>query len=98
MKPTEQSVVKPTFAAAIQAKLSNLYDKTQQVDIQHGPHLGKPAVYLSAKDYLINIAQECKFTLIEKLYRGKPNGWDEGSLIRQLQLIGYVKIAINMST
>lgn len=90
----EQLFSKPTFAVVFQAKLSNLSEKSQEVDIRRGTHLGKPAVYFSAENYSINLAQECKFTLIEKFYKGKPT-MDEirKVFIRQFQLIGSVKIA-----
>lgn len=52
----EQSVSTPTFAAKVQAKLFNVNDKTQQVSIRRGTHLGKHAVYFSAENYFINLA------------------------------------------
>ncbi|PHU20007.1 hypothetical protein BC332_11158 [Capsicum chinense] len=85
---TDLIVSKPMFAAAVQAKLPNL---NEEVNIRHGTHLGKPAVYFSVEDYFVKLAQECILTLIGKFYKGKPS-MDE---IRKVQfhLIGLVKIA-----
>lgn len=68
----EQLVSKQTFAAAVQAKLSNISEKSQQAAIRRGTHLCKPMVYFSIEDYFINLAEEYKFTLIEKFYKGIP--------------------------
>ncbi|KAM3361127.1 hypothetical protein P3S68_015981 [Capsicum galapagoense] len=88
---TDLIVSKPTFAAAVQAKLPNLNEEVQQINIRHGTHLGKPVVYFSVEDYFVKLAQECKLSLIDKFYKGKPS-MDE---IRKVQfhLIGLVKIA-----
>ncbi|XP_070014253.1 uncharacterized protein [Nicotiana sylvestris] len=34
------------------------------VEIQHGTHLGKPAIFFKAEDYFVNLAKECRFTII----------------------------------
>ncbi|KAF3658029.1 hypothetical protein FXO38_13423 [Capsicum annuum] len=88
---TDLILSKPTFAAVVQAKIPNLNEEVQQINIRHDTHLGKPAIYFSVEDYFVKLAQECKLTLIDKFYKGKPS-MDE---IRKVQfhLIGLVKIA-----
>ncbi|OIT35226.1 hypothetical protein A4A49_28326 [Nicotiana attenuata] len=64
------------------------------VEIQHGTHLGKPAVFFKAEDYFVNLAKECRFTIIGKFYRGKPSMEEiRKTFIRQFQLSASVKIA-----
>lgn len=65
-------VSKQTFAAIVQAKLPSLNSGEAQIEIQHGTHLGKPAVFFKAEDYFVKLTKECKFTIVEKFYRGKP--------------------------
>ena len=64
------------------------------MEVKHGTHLGKPVIYFTAQDYFINLAQECKFTIIGKFYRLKP-AMDEirRVYISQFHLRGSVKIA-----
>ncbi|KAF3633944.1 hypothetical protein FXO38_25346 [Capsicum annuum] len=63
-------VSKQTFAAIVQAKLPSLNSGEAQIEIQHGTHLGKPAVFFKAEDYFVKLTKECKFTIVEKFYRG----------------------------
>ncbi|OIT20671.1 hypothetical protein A4A49_38227 [Nicotiana attenuata] len=55
---------------------------------------GKPAVHFSAEDYFVNLAQECRLTLIGKFYRTKPPMEDiRKAFVSQFHLKGTVKIA-----
>lgn len=90
----DQGVSKPSFAAAVQAKLPFLNDGTSSIEIRHGTHLGKPTVFFTAQDYFVTLAQDCKLTLIGKFYRGKPTMEELRKVfISQFHLIGSVKIA-----
>lgn len=85
---------KPSFAAAVQAKLPSLDEGTAQIKIRYDTHLGKSTVLFSAEDYFITLAQDCKLTLIGKFYRGKPTMEEIREVfISQFHLIGSVKIA-----
>ncbi|OIS95652.1 hypothetical protein A4A49_17679 [Nicotiana attenuata] len=59
----DQGVSKPSFVAAVQAKLPVLNDGTSSIEIRHGTYLGKPAVFFTAQDYFVTLAQDCKLTL-----------------------------------
>ncbi|KAF3619025.1 hypothetical protein FXO38_33130 [Capsicum annuum] len=61
------------IAHAVQAKLAKLEEGSSSIDIRHGTHLGKPTVFFSAEDYFVNLAKDCKYTIIEKFYKGKPS-------------------------
>lgn len=64
------------------------------VSIKHGMHLGKTTVFFIVRDYFVNLAQDCKFTIIGKLYRGKPTMDDiRREFVSQFQLRRTVKIA-----
>uniref|UniRef100_M1DQL1 LINE-type retrotransposon LIb DNA, complete sequence, Insertion at the S11 site n=1 Tax=Solanum tuberosum TaxID=4113 RepID=M1DQL1_SOLTU len=91
-KPSGPS--KPTFAAAVQSRLTSSSAGKTHVDIKHGTHLGKPAVYFSAEDYFGSLAQDCKWTIVGKFIKGKPTMEELRKLfIGQFQLLGTVKIA-----
>lgn len=93
-KRNELMVSKPSFAATVQAKLPSLTSGAPMVEMKHGTHLGKPAVFFSAEDYFINLAQECKLTIIGNFYRGKPTMEEiRRAFVRQFHLSGPVKIA-----
>lgn len=78
----------------VQAQLHKVSNEVPAVDMRHGTHLGKPAVFFSAEDYFINLAKECRLTIIGKFYRGKPLMEEIRKVfIRQFQLTGSVKIA-----
>ncbi|OIT29407.1 hypothetical protein A4A49_52394 [Nicotiana attenuata] len=90
---SKQLVSKPTFAATIQTDLKSPNNDTM-VEIQHGTHLGKPVVFFKAEEYFVNLAKECRFTIIGKFYRGKPSMEEiRKTFIRQFQLSASVKIA-----
>ncbi|KAH0672746.1 hypothetical protein KY284_023833 [Solanum tuberosum] len=85
---------KPTFAAAVQSRLTSSSAGKTHVDIKHGTHLGKPTVYFSAEDYFGSLAQDCKWTIVGKFIKGKPTMEELRKLfIGQFQLLGTVKIA-----
>ncbi|KAF3655453.1 hypothetical protein FXO38_08401 [Capsicum annuum] len=85
---------KPTFAAAVQEALAAKDESASNINIKHGTHLGKPAVYFNAEDYFVNLAKECKFTIVGKFTKGKPTMEELRKLfVRQYHLKGSVKIA-----
>lgn len=90
-RPNTQVISKPAFAAAVQTKdMANV----NQIEIRHCTHLGKPTVFFSAQDYFINLAQDCKMTIVGKFYRGKPAMEDlRKQFVTQFHLKGSVKIA-----
>lgn len=71
-KNVDQSPSKVSFAAMVQSKLIALKNTKSTVEVRHGTHLGKPAVFFSAQDYFVNLAEDCKMTLTGNFYRGKP--------------------------
>lgn len=85
---------KPSLTAAVQAKLAIGNSGKTPVSIKHGMHLGKTTVFFIVRDYFVNLAQDCKFTIIGKLYRGKPTMEDlRKEFVSQFQLRGTVKIS-----
>ncbi|OIT39728.1 PREDICTED: uncharacterized protein LOC109237715 [Nicotiana attenuata] len=85
---------KPSFSAVVHSNLAaDLKDKAP-VDIKQGTHLGKPEVFFNAQDYFINLAQECKLTVIGKFSKGKPTMEEiRRDFVRRYHLKGPVKIA-----
>ncbi|KAM3252948.1 hypothetical protein P3L10_007018 [Capsicum annuum] len=82
------------IAHAVQAKLAKLEEGSSSIDIRHGTHLGKPTVFFSAEDYFVNLAKDCKYTIIEKFYKGKPSMEEIRKVfVSQFHLTGPVKIA-----
>lgn len=56
--------------------------------------MGKPAVYFSAQDYFVNLAEDCRFTIVGKFTKGKPNMDELRKLFNShVPLKGTVKIA-----
>ncbi|OIT23354.1 hypothetical protein A4A49_28503 [Nicotiana attenuata] len=89
-----QGTSKPSFAAAVQSELPTISEGEKNVDVTHDTHLEKPAVFFKAEDYFVNLEQECRFTLIGKLYKTKPPMEDiRKAFISQFHLKGKVKIA-----
>ncbi|KAH0748056.1 hypothetical protein KY290_027288 [Solanum tuberosum] len=72
-KSIERPVSKPTFAATVGIKLAEAAKNIIPVDIKHGTHLGKPAVFFSAQDYFVNLAEQCKLTIVEKFVKTTPS-------------------------
>lgn len=92
-KRNDQVVSKPSFAATVQAQLS-ASSGAPLVNIEYGTHLGKLAIFFSAQDYFINLAQECRFTIIGKFYRNKPTMEEIRKVfVRQFHLTSLLKIA-----
>ncbi|KAH0715343.1 hypothetical protein KY284_008248 [Solanum tuberosum] len=72
-KSIERPVSKPTFAAAVGIKLAEAAKNIIPVDIKHGTHLGKSAVFFSAHDYFVNLAEQCKLTIVGKFVKTTPS-------------------------
>ncbi|OIT22387.1 hypothetical protein A4A49_35610 [Nicotiana attenuata] len=88
------NISKPSFASSVQTSLASTSDSKKQVEIRHGTHLGKPAVFFSAEDYFVNLAEDCKWTIVGKFTKGRPNMEEMRKLfISQFHLKGPVKIA-----
>ncbi|KAH0641234.1 hypothetical protein KY285_037820 [Solanum tuberosum] len=88
------SVSKPSFASIVSASLAQNAVGKQTVDIKHGTHMGKPAVYFTAQDYFVNLAEDCKRTIVGKFTRGKPSMEEVRKLfVSHVPLKGTVKIA-----
>ncbi|XP_060170457.1 uncharacterized protein LOC132601380 [Lycium barbarum] len=64
---------KPTFAAVVQETLATKAANDVEINIAHGTHLDKPAVFFDAKDYFVNLVNDYKFTIIGIFIKGKPN-------------------------
>ncbi|XP_060210382.1 uncharacterized protein LOC132637284 [Lycium barbarum] len=85
---------KPTFSAIVQESLHSNQAEHQPVEIKQGTHLGKRVVYFNAEDYFVNLAKECKLTIVGKFIRGKPPMEDiRKSFVSQFQLRRTPKIA-----
>ncbi|OIT28903.1 hypothetical protein A4A49_38525 [Nicotiana attenuata] len=86
-------VSKPTFGATVQTNLQSP-DTSAMVEIQHGTQLGKLAIFFKAEDYFVNLAKECRFTIIGKFYQGKSSTEEiRKTFIRQFQLTASVRTA-----
>lgn len=93
-RQSTMNISKPSFAATVHTSLASTSDSKKQVEIRHGTHLGKPAVFFSDEDYFMNLAEDCKWTIIEKFTKGRPNMEEMRKLfISQFHLKGPVKIA-----
>lgn len=87
-------ISKPSFAATITSSLSNSLKGKALVEVSHGTHMGKPAIYFSAKDYFVNLVEDCKLTLVARFIRGKPKMDELRKLfVSHIPLKGTVKIA-----
>lgn len=90
----ESYISKASFAAVVQGKLAELAMCNTPVEITHGTHLGKPAVYFNAQDYFVNLAESCKFTIVGKFFKGKPTMEEiRKSLATKFHLKDSVKVA-----
>lgn len=71
-----------------------MVDGSPPIDIIRGSHLGRPTIFFTTSVYLVNLAEDCKFTIIGKFYKGKPPMKEiRKILVSQFHLIGSVKIA-----
>ncbi|XP_060200078.1 uncharacterized protein LOC132628281 [Lycium barbarum] len=80
---------KPKFSAVVGTTLVEQEPKQSQVEIKHGTHLGKPAVFFNARE------KDCKWTIVAKFVKGKPTMDELRKLLAsQIELKANVKVMI----
>lgn len=74
--------------------VNHLENPKPAIEVKHGTRMGKHVVFFTVEDYFVNLAEDCKLTLVGRFLNGKPAMEDiRRSFISQFPMKGTIKIA-----